>query len=460
MKHKLFSFSAILAAFLSLTACGPGESITDVNYSEIAASDGSLVFTTSSTPEISTEPSVEPIIPSAEISEETSDVTVTEATTTTTMTETSVTVPAPEPSEYQELKVHFLDVGQGDSCFIELPNKETMLIDAGESEYGDSIVTYIYGQGYDTLDYVVATHPHADHIGGMADVLNTFNIRNFYATAFTTTTQTYERMLDAVENSGAAVHEVMAGSVILDEPELLVEVVAPKTLSDDSNNSSVVIKLTYGENKFLFTGDAEKSEEDDIWTNIKCDVLKVGHHGSATSSSANFLKKVDPTYAVISCGMGNKYGHPTDEVLERLNSRNIEVFRTDLQGTIVFTSDGKNISVDKQPSAYQTSVQTTATTTQTTGPSFACRFRIGQLGVFSDKASAPQLFDTDTTECRVRAVEQPFDLRFIVFHRFDELPDIDALPGAQRPQGQSECRRGLAFAVTGVNVYIAFSLHS
>lgn len=366
MKHKLFSFSAILAAFLSLTACGPGESITDVNYSESAASDGSLVFTTSSTPEISTEPSVEPIIPSAEISEETSAVPTTEVTTVTTETETIVTVPAPEPSEYQELKVHFLDVGQGDSCFIELPNKETMLIDAGESEYGDSIVTYIYGQGYDTLDYVVATHPHADHIGGMADVLNTFNIKNFYATSFTTTTQTYERMLDAVENSGAEVHEVMAGSVILDEPELLIEVVAPKTLSDDSNNSSVVIKLTYGENKFLFTGDAEKSEEDDIWTNIKCDVLKVGHHGSATSSSANFLKKVDPTYAVISCGMGNKYGHPTDEVLERLNSRNIEVFRTDLQGTIVFTSDGKNISVDKQPSAYQTSVQTTATTTQTT----------------------------------------------------------------------------------------------
>lgn len=204
MKHKLFSFSAILAAILSLTACGSGESAADVNYSEIAASDGSLVFTTSSTPEISTEPSVEPIIPSSEIPEETSAVPTTEVTTVTSATEMIVIVPAPEPSEYQELKVHFLDVGQGDSCFIELPNKETMLIDAGESEYGDSIVTYIYGQGYDTLDYVVATHPHADHIGGMADVLNTFNIRNFYATSFTTTTQTYERMLDAVENSEAA----------------------------------------------------------------------------------------------------------------------------------------------------------------------------------------------------------------------------------------------------------------
>lgn len=359
MKYNYLPFSAITAVMLLLTACGSDESAAEVNYSESSASDGSLVVTTASMPELSIEPSVEPIIPSVEISEKTS-------ASTSSYSETVVTIPTPEPSEYQELKVHFLDVGQGDSCFIELPNQETMLIDAGESEYGDSIVTYIYGQGYDTLDYVVATHPHADHIGGMADVLNTFNIKNFYATAFTTTAQTYERMLNAVESSGAKVHEVMAGSVILAEPQLLVEVVAPKTLGDNSNNSSIVIKLTYGENKFLFTGDAEKSEEDDIWTNIKCDVLKVGHHGSATSSSANFLKKVDPTYAVISCGMGNKYGHPTDEVLERLNSRNIEVFRTDLQGTIVFTSDGTNISVDKQPTVYQAPAQTTSTPATTT----------------------------------------------------------------------------------------------
>lgn len=220
MKYNYLPFSAITAVMLLLTACGSDESAAVVNYSESSVSDGSLVITTASTPEPSTE------LPSIEISEKTTAATTPETTTSTSSySETVVTVPAPEPSEYQELKVHFLDVGQGDSCFIELPNQETMLIDAGGSEYGDSIVTYIYGQGYDTLDYIVATHPHADHIGGMADVLNTFNIKNFYATAFTTTTQTYERMLNAVESSGAKVHEVRAGSVILDEPQLLVEVV-------------------------------------------------------------------------------------------------------------------------------------------------------------------------------------------------------------------------------------------
>lgn len=124
MKHKFFSFSAILAALLSLTACGSGESAADVNYSEIAASDGSLVFTSSSMPEISTEPSIEPIIPSSDITEETTTVPITEFTTITSSTETVITVPAPEPSEYQKLKVHFLDVGQGDSCFMSFPTKK------------------------------------------------------------------------------------------------------------------------------------------------------------------------------------------------------------------------------------------------------------------------------------------------------------------------------------------------
>ena len=175
---------------------------------------------------------------------------------------------------------------------------------------------------------------------------------------------TYENMLTAINNSGAKVHNVMAGDVILDDGNLLIEVVAPKALEcDDLNSTSVVIKLTYGENSFLFTGDAEKDEEDGIWTNIKCDVLKVGHHGSDSSSTANFLKKVESTYAVISVGTGNSYGHPTDSTLQRLAQRNIKVFRTDIQGTIVFTSDGTNITVDKSPSEYTSPTETTITTT-------------------------------------------------------------------------------------------------
>lgn len=139
----------------------------------------------------------------------------------------------------------------------------------------------------------------------------------------------------------------------LSEDDLLVEIVAPKEfLDDEQNNNSLVVKLTYKENKFLFAGDAEKSEEDGIRTNIKCDVLKVGHHGSDSSSSSNFLKKVEPTYAVISCGLFNSYGHPTDAVLKRLDDRRVNVYRTDLQGTIVFTSDGADISVNKDPVEY------------------------------------------------------------------------------------------------------------
>ena len=266
-----------------------------------------------------------------------------------------------------DMTVHFIDVGQGDSIFIELPNGENMLIDAGETTEGDKVAAYIFAEGYDTLDYVVATHPHSDHIGGMADVVNSFNVENFYMTSAESTTKVYENMLKAVKDSKADVHNVIAGDIILDKTNLLIEVVAPKTLEcDDLNDTSVVLKLTYGDRRFLFTGDAEKAEEDGIWTNIKCDVLKVGHHGSDSSSSANFLKKAEPSYAVISVGMGNSYGHPTDVVLKRLADRNIDVYRTDTQGTIVFTTDGKDISVNVKPSVCAPVVETTVTTAAVT----------------------------------------------------------------------------------------------
>lgn len=267
------------------------------------------------------------------------------------------------PRKTGELTVHFIDVGQGDSTFIELPNGETMLIDAGEDSEGDNVVTYIFSQGYDTVDYVVASHPHDDHIGGMSDVLNNFTVNRFYLTEAVGNSKGYENMLSAIDENGVSVAYVTAGDVIINEDELFVEVVAPKTVEcSNLNDTSIVVKLTYKDSIFLFTGDAEKYEEDNIWTNIKCDVLKVGHHGSSTSTSPNFLKKTEPTYAVISAGLLNSYGHPTEKTLRALAERRIKTYRTDLQGTVVFVSDGTNITVNKDPVEYESETSDTDST--------------------------------------------------------------------------------------------------
>lgn len=280
-------------------------------------------------------------------------------------------IPSMEIFEKKELQqnrnnltVHFLDVGKADSIFIELPNLQTMLIDASENSQANKIITYIHQQGYDSIDFVIVTHPHDDHIGGMDNVINNFNVANIYMSPAPHTTLSYENLLRAIENSGADVYTPFAGEVILHTDDLLVEVVAPKDENySNLNNASIVIKLTYDENIFLFTGDAEKEAEDSIWTNIKCDVLKVGHHGSNTSTTSNFLKKTEPNYAVISAGLGNSYGHPTDKVLQRLHERNIQIFRTDLQGTIVATSDGKEIDFNIKPYQYE-NITASATTNE------------------------------------------------------------------------------------------------
>lgn len=246
----------------------------------------------------------------------------------------------------ETLTVHFIDVDQGDSEFIELPNGETMLIDAGESDQGDKVVDYIFSQGYGSIDYVVASHLHSDHIGGLPDIFNNFKVGNFYTTEDTAATKVYNNLIDSVTLNGAKTYTVQAGDMILDDDNLQVSVVGPVTLdSDDKNNNSIVLKVAYGNTSFLFTGDAEKQEEDSIRANIKCDVLKVGHHGSSSSTSKNFLKKVEPKYAVISCGLNNKYGHPTQSVVDRLEQNHIQIYRTDNQGTIVIKSDGAKVIV-------------------------------------------------------------------------------------------------------------------
>lgn len=351
---------SILVTAILLTSCTTKSNNintqSEINItSNIIEPNNTVVETTVEIPETTTKHKLKSIETTSTTSVPTIEASVSKITATTIF--------LPEVSG--DMVVHFIDVGQGDSIFIELPNSETMLIDAGEIGQGDLVSTYIFSHGYDTIDHVVVTHTHSDHIGGMPEVLDAFNIGTFYMTKNTSTSSIFEQTLNNVNESGADICYVMAGDIIIDNDKLLCEVVAPKIIdNDEMNNNSIVLKLTYGDNKFLFTGDAEKPEEDGIWTNIKCDVLKVGHHGSDSSSTSNFLKKVEPKYAVISCGLGNSYGHPNNDVLKRLYDRNIDIFRTDLQGTIVFISDGKNISVDKKPSEYTPVITTTTVQVQ------------------------------------------------------------------------------------------------
>lgn len=243
-----------------------------------------------------------------------------------------------------ELRVHYIDVGQGDCIYIELPEGKSMLIDAGTNDSVDTVCDYISNTGEDTLDYVVATHPHADHIGGMDGVVARFDIGTFYMPDVQSDTRTFESMLDSLEASDARVEVAKAGVVMCNEDNLTIQILSPtQARYEDLNNYSSVVKLTYGETDFLFTGDAEKYAEKKIVADVSADVLKVGHHGSDTSTGEEFLNRVNPAYAIISSGEDNEYGHPHREVVERLRDRGIKIFRTDTQGTVVIGSDGKNI---------------------------------------------------------------------------------------------------------------------
>jgi len=254
------------------------------------------------------------------------------------------------------LTVTYIDVGQGDSIFIQSPSGKTMLIDAGVPEMGSKVVNYIKSRGINKIDILVATHPHADHIGGIPAVIENFQIDKFYMPKVTTTTKIFENVLRAAKSKGLLINVAKAGVVLNLGNEVKAEMLAPNSSHyDDLNNYSVVIKITYGNTAFLFTGDAEKESEQEMLDkgyNLKADVLKVGHHGSSSATTWAFLKAVNPKYAVISCGKGNDYGHPHKETMEKLKSLGIIVYRTDECGTIVAVSDGRTISFNVKPGDY------------------------------------------------------------------------------------------------------------
>ncbi len=252
------------------------------------------------------------------------------------------------------MRVHFIDVGQADSTFIELGNGQTMLIDAGLG--GDDVVNYIRELQYSDIDFVVATHPHDDHIGGMATVLDSFDIGKMYMPRQEHTISAFTNMLDVIENKNIELHEAKAGVNITTSGIIKIDILAPFAESySNLNNCSAVVKLTYGETVMLFTGDAEQVIETQLLdSGIDADVLKVGHHGAGSSSAPSFIRAVSPEIAVISCGRDNSYGHPDYETLAILNEVGADIYRTDEQGTIQVTADQhKKITVDKKASTVK-----------------------------------------------------------------------------------------------------------
>lgn len=244
------------------------------------------------------------------------------------------------------MKVHFIDVDQGDSTLIE-SNGHYLLIDAGENNQADTVITYLKNQNISTLDYVIGTHPHSDHIGGLDQVIKAFDIGKVIIPPKEHTTKTFEDLLDAISEKGLKITKPVVGD-IYELGHASFQIIAPnRDYGDDLNNWSIGVRLVYGDTAFVLTGDAEAEAEHDMTANeleLQADVLKVGHHGSRTSSSEEFLDLVQPTYAVIECGTGNIYGHPHKETMKKLEERGIQIYRTDTQGHIVASTDGTTIT--------------------------------------------------------------------------------------------------------------------
>ena len=243
------------------------------------------------------------------------------------------------------LEVHFIDVGQADAALV-LCDGEAMLIDGGNRDDSQLIYTYLKNENITHLDYVVATHAHEDHIGGLPGALNYAAVETALCSVSEHDSGVFETFVNQLARQGKEITVTGAGEEFT-LGGARVQVLGPVWESDDPNNTSVVLRVVYGETSFLFTGDAEREEEEDILDagfDLDATVLKVGHHGSENSTTYPFLREIMPEYAVISVGEGNSYGHPTPEALGRLSDAGVTVLRTDECGTVVCTSDGREVS--------------------------------------------------------------------------------------------------------------------
>ncbi len=249
------------------------------------------------------------------------------------------------------VQVHFIDVGQGD-CQLIVDNDKVMLIDGGENSQGYKVAKYIKSLNIDKIDYVVATHPHSDHIGGLDVVINEIDVNNIIMPKVTSTTKTFEDLVLAIQKNDVNVIEPMVGDVInFDNTTYTILGPNSDNYGDNLNNYSVIVRMDHEDVSFLFTGDAEKFAENEILNNgynIDVDIFKAGHHGSSTSNSIDFLSAVSPSVVVFTVGEDNSYNHPHKEVLEELSKFTSKIYRTDKDGTVIIVSDGTSVSIIKE----------------------------------------------------------------------------------------------------------------
>ena len=260
---------------------------------------------------------------------------------------------AADPDGYSQepLEVHYIDVGQGSATLLK-SGRHAMLIDTGDSDQGTKIQLYLTKQGVENLDYLVLTHPDADHIGGAPVIITKFGIGQLFLSNYEKDNKTTQKVRDAMQYKGLTASDCQVGDTYT-LGNASFTILAPVKEYADSNNASIALMVQNGNNRFLFTGDCEAEAEADLiasGADLSADVYLAGHHGSDTASSQAFMDAVSPSYAVISCGEGNSYGHPHAEVLNRFRSMGIQVFRTDEQGSVIAESDGTGITWNCAPS--------------------------------------------------------------------------------------------------------------
>lgn len=281
----------------------------------------------------------------------------TESETSSTQPDTAEQEAAVEEQEdiveepQYDMTVHFLDVGQGLSILAQ-SDDQTLIYDGGDSDKSSFVVAYLKEQGVTDIDYLISSHYDSDHVNGLIGCLNAFDVENVICSDYVHDSDTYQSFINTAQSKGLELQHPAVGTAFTFGTGSF-EILAPSEIDqNDSNGNSVAIKLTNGNNSFIFTGDAESSSESVMCAsgiNLDCDVLVPGHHGSATATSWEFLEKTVPEYAVISCGVDNQYGHPDKDTMDKLQSMDIQVFRTDKQGTITVTSDGTDLTWSTDP---------------------------------------------------------------------------------------------------------------